>query len=241
MKRAPYDHFGVVVRGREIIHFAPAGTDDPRDMQTIRSEAAHLMRDTGDIVTGHMHVRQTPPEHFLRDSTEFWIMKIPGEAAARRILRTRIDGILQPAATKFKGLLGTLINNGIDKERDKALSSMLQNYHLYTLAETQERARSRLGEADYNFATNNCEHFAFWCRTGLSTSQQLDGLLFGGVSLAAAIFTSSFSSRLKQVFDPTQWESLAGQGLFTKSPPIPVAALLRPRRRQPTSEHPRQG
>jgi hypothetical protein len=36
-----------------------------------------------------------------------------------------------------------------------------------------ERAESRLGEQQYNLLTNNCEHFANWCKTGRSESQQL--------------------------------------------------------------------
>ena len=36
-----------------------------------------------------------------------------------------------------------------------------------------ERAESRLGERRYDLLTNNCEHFANWCKTGQNTSQQL--------------------------------------------------------------------
>jgi hypothetical protein len=36
-----------------------------------------------------------------------------------------------------------------------------------------ERAESRLGEQNYNLLTNNCEHFATWCKTGKNESQQL--------------------------------------------------------------------
>ncbi|MBE9178428.1 lecithin retinol acyltransferase family protein [Oculatella sp. LEGE 06141] len=36
-----------------------------------------------------------------------------------------------------------------------------------------ERAESRLGEQTYNLVFNNCEHFANWCKTGRSESQQL--------------------------------------------------------------------
>ncbi|MBD8032914.1 lecithin retinol acyltransferase family protein [Solibacillus sp. Sa1YVA6] len=28
------------------------------------------------------------------------------------------------------------------------------------------RARSRIGEMDYNLAMNNCENFVRWCRIG---------------------------------------------------------------------------
>lgn len=35
------------------------------------------------------------------------------------------------------------------------------------------RAESRLGEQKYNLLFNNCEHFANWCKTGVSYSQQV--------------------------------------------------------------------
>ncbi len=36
-----------------------------------------------------------------------------------------------------------------------------------------QRAKSRLGERKYNLLFNNCEHFATWCKTGVSYSQQI--------------------------------------------------------------------
>ena len=36
-----------------------------------------------------------------------------------------------------------------------------------------ERAKSRLGEHKYNLLFNNCEHFANWCKTGISDSKQV--------------------------------------------------------------------
>jgi hypothetical protein len=35
------------------------------------------------------------------------------------------------------------------------------------------RAESRLGEENYNLLFNNCEHFATWCKTGISDSKQI--------------------------------------------------------------------
>ena len=48
---------------------------------------------------------------------------------------------------------------------------------IYTPEETVDRAISRLVEQEYNLAFNNCEHFAIWCKTGISKSYQVDGLL----------------------------------------------------------------
>ena len=36
----------------------------------------------------------------------------------------------------------------------------------YTKNEIVQRAKSRLGESDYNLIWNNCENFATWCRCG---------------------------------------------------------------------------
>jgi len=38
-----------------------------------------------------------------------------------------------------------------------------------------QRAHSRLGEQRYDLLTNNCEHFATWCKTGRNESEQLAG------------------------------------------------------------------
>jgi hypothetical protein len=35
------------------------------------------------------------------------------------------------------------------------------------------RAETRLGEDKYNLLFNNCEHFATWCKTGISDSKQI--------------------------------------------------------------------
>jgi predicted ATPase len=56
-------------------------------------------------------------------------------------------------------------------------------FHLYSGKETVERARSRLGEDKYNLVFNNCEHFAVWCKTGVSESSQISAVL----SLLAAV------------------------------------------------------
>lgn len=43
----------------------------------------------------------------------------------------------------------------------------------FTPIEIVKRARSRIGENDYNIIFNNCEHFATWCATGTASSEQV--------------------------------------------------------------------
>lgn len=49
----------------------------------------------------------------------------------------------------------------------------IKNFQRYNSMETIKRAKSRLGEKNYNLVTNNCEHFAIWCKTNISESYQV--------------------------------------------------------------------
>ena len=51
---------------------------------------------------------------------------------------------------------------------------------------TVRRAMGRLGEQNYNLLFNNCEHFAYWCKTGRHRSSQVEGWLHTG-SLGALV------------------------------------------------------
>jgi len=52
-----------------------------------------------------------------------------------------------------------------------------QEYKLYSPEETVQRALSRVGESKYNLVFNNCEHFAVWCKTGVSKSYQVNSIV----------------------------------------------------------------
>ncbi|WP_455282635.1 lecithin retinol acyltransferase family protein [Cupriavidus necator] len=43
----------------------------------------------------------------------------------------------------------------------------------YAGADVVERAKSRLGEDQYQLLTNNCEHFCTWCVSGVGRSEQV--------------------------------------------------------------------
>ena len=65
----------------------------------------------------------------------------------------------------------------------------------YSPEETVRRAYSRLGESSYNLITNNCEHFALWCKTGVNGSHQVEALLAETVTaLSAVALTAAFIS-----------------------------------------------
>ena len=56
------------------------------------------------------------------------------------------------------------------------------------------RAESRLGENNYNLLFNNCEHFAWWCKTGISHSKQIRDFL----PIASKLDTSKLYEPIKQ-------------------------------------------
>ena len=69
------------------------------------------------------------------------------------------------AFERSKYFIHDCVNNYFEK---------LKKYHLYGPSETVKRARSKLGAKGYNIITNNCEHFAIWCKTGLYESHQVE-------------------------------------------------------------------
>lgn len=64
-------------------------------------------------------------------------------------------------------------------EKETRYETQSFEYHLYSPEETVKRAESRLGEDKYNLALNNCEHFAIWCKTGISESYQVKRVIKG--------------------------------------------------------------
>jgi len=56
-----------------------------------------------------------------------------------------------------------------------------------TIGVSVRRAMRRLGEQNYNLLFNNCEHFAYWCKTGRHRSNQVEDWLHTGSLGALAI------------------------------------------------------
>lgn len=62
-----------------------------------------------------------------------------------------------------------------------------------------DRAESRLGENKYNLLFNNCEHFATWCKTGISHSKQIKEF----IPFIKKLNINKFSDYLKQSLKDT--------------------------------------
>lgn len=105
---------------------------------------------------GEVTIHQAPIKDFLQNDENFFVLFFEDDRhAPKKIYR------------KSEMLTGDAVL------RNQLIYSMSEKFHLYSPEETIERAKSKIGEAEYNLATNNCEHFALWCKTGVATSFQV--------------------------------------------------------------------
>jgi len=156
VKRRLYDHYGVLAENGDVFHYTSEGSD---------------------IGTSNSICR-TSFERFLRGERSVWTMIFPTKQEAERMIGERVRRIaaLLNGNDPFS-LLPLVARAG----EGFIVEKMLKAYRLYSRQEVQSRAISRLGESSYNLVTRNCEHFAFWCATGISASQQVEAFLNGGI------------------------------------------------------------
>ncbi len=106
--------------------------------------------------------------NFIEEETSFEILSFPenGERPNHKridlVKKNRFDINIQ------------LFDNSLLFEKYYRL---LNGYHVYSPEETVARAESRIGEKKYSLATNNCEHFAIWCKTGVKESTQVNSII----------------------------------------------------------------
>ena len=120
----------------------------------------HYADPSGDFGT-NIVVHRTTLEKFKEDSEYIFVIDFDKYIKKNDI---NLFDILTPRGIDVGKLLELLLGD-------------TRNYHLYSPEETVARAESRLGEKNYNIATNNCEHFAIWCKTGVSESTQVENFL----------------------------------------------------------------
>lgn len=122
----------------------------------------HYAAENGDF-GGKITVHEADISEFLDGQAAFFILDFPNELGEPQ--KIELAKQYENVSRKYPivNLMIDMINRG--------------EYHLYTPEETLARARSRIGEDKYDLALNNCEHFAIWCKTGLSRSYQIDGFM----------------------------------------------------------------
>lgn len=167
----PYVHYGVYAGDGKVIHYAPKDWDgddsfagwDAKSCKAALKNAwnyeykitsSDMPRDVAEIVEKLKNVTDIVSEN-VADAQECSIHEAPF---------SEFLGQFMGVATKRFFVLR------FNHDRWKALERVT----LYSLEETLERAIRRIGETNYKLTSNNCEHFAMWCRTGLSTSGQAE-------------------------------------------------------------------
>jgi hypothetical protein len=63
-----------------------------------------------------------------------------------------------------------------------------------------QRALSRVSERHYSLTSNNCEHLASWCATGIAISQQVIAWIMSFFRLALAFAGAMLTVALAQAF-----------------------------------------
>jgi hypothetical protein len=75
------------------------------------------------------------------------------------------------------------------------------------------RAKTRLGEQKYNLLFNNCEHFATWCKTGISNSKQIRDFLPSISKLKTPGLDEPLKRALRNVPDQKNAQQLLNEAL----------------------------
>lgn len=129
------------------------------------------------MTIGHATIHPTSLKLFLDGATEYFILDFPKP--------------YQPPVVLGKD------QNHNETVAEQVAKNLQQRYgyHLYTPIETVNRAKSRIGETHYNILTNNCEHFAIWCKTGVSESLQVSEMLGTLANAAGFQFRRPFAWR----------------------------------------------
>lgn len=107
-------------------------------------------------------IHETTLEKFLYDSNSYFVCEFPKTYGKPSEINIQAALASSSFAPQWDNLFKTL------KRID---------YNLYSPEETVQRARERMDESKYNLVTNNCEHFAIWCKTGISESHQVNEVL----------------------------------------------------------------
>ena len=119
----------------------------------------HYAAPNGDL-SGRITVHEAGMKEFLRDDKDYFVLQFQEGTCNKPV--------------KIQASVDQRINNfGLETF---LFHSQRRPCHVYSADETIRRARSRLGEEAYNLFENNCEHFAIWCKTGVSESYQVSAL-----------------------------------------------------------------
>lgn len=127
----------------------------------------HIIHYSGkekDFFLRQMIINETDVDNFLGGSHRYYVYKF-SEDKCPYVERVRTEGLNRDLIDGAQALYFLYqIKNKV-------------KFKIYSSEETVKRARSRLGEQKFLLPTNNCEHFAIWCKTGVRQSYQVNLIL----------------------------------------------------------------
>ena len=118
---------------------------------------------------GKLSIHTTTLEEFTHSTGSYFILEFPKSYGSPGKIEIGPPTLNVNALNK-EGMAEVVVNS-LKAQRIPA------QYRLYSAWDTITRAKSRVGEEEYNLVLGNCEHYAIWCKTGLSDSHQVESIL----------------------------------------------------------------
>lgn len=150
-----------------------------------KNQMAALFFESGDLLTVRCWYRCFPYSHFGIYMGDGTVIELASDSpVASNQIPTR--GSMQVRRTSLAGFA-----RGSDIRRVSVSNAL-------PTEEVLRRAESKLGLKSYCIVTNNCEHFARWCKSGESLSEQVNDMrmrALRSVSHAATIAGAGFAIR----------------------------------------------
>ena len=143
---------GEFLRPGDVIGVNRAGLYEHYGIYAGNNQVIHYAGE-GDDFDGRVSIHKASFSEFIKSSKNFFVVYFDGNRP-----------IKIQSSTCF------VFNSGFD-----CYSKEFQDrrWKPYSQEETLQRAHRRLGETQYSLVANNCEHFAMWCKTGVSASSQV--------------------------------------------------------------------
>ena len=154
-----FEHYGIYTGDDSIIHYCP-------DDNNISFDSVHNINDLKELKNS-TSIHSSSLNEFLDGSEDYFIMYF----AFGRVYRifNPYSKYLQESYYS-KHLFGDVYQ---DDFSDLTSYNCCYFKNTFNEQETIKRATLRLGERNYSIMNNNCESFAFWCKTGNTLSHQV--------------------------------------------------------------------
>ena len=129
-----------------------------------KNHIIHYSGKNDDFLLRKMVIRETDIDDFLGGSNKYYVYRFSEEKVSN-VSRVRARGL-------DRGLSeGVYALYMLYRIKNKV------NFKIYSPEEAVKRARSRIGEKKFSLTSNNCEHFAMWCKTGITQPFQVNTVM----------------------------------------------------------------